>query len=230
VFRFVSFLHFSVHSSFPFFIVKAISDMNQAISILGAGGHAAVVISTLLACGVRIDGVYDDDASLIGTFVLGVPVLDTIKSLPDDFSGPAIIAVGNNKVRCALAKRFPQCEWMTAVHPRAYVHESVVLGAGCVVFAGGVVQPRAKLGDHVIVNTGATVDHDCRIGDFAHVAPGCHLAGNVALGTGVFMGIGSVVIQGVRISEWTTVGAGGVVIRDLPAGITAVGVPAGGRE
>jgi sugar O-acyltransferase (sialic acid O-acetyltransferase NeuD family) len=204
--------------------------MTTSISILGAGGHAAVVISTLSACGFRVGDVYDDDESLIGTSVLGVPIVGTIKGLPAEFSGPALIAVGSNKVRCDLAKRFPHCEWVSAVHPRACVHESVALGAGSVVFAGAVIQPRARVGDHVIVNTGATVDHDCRLGDFAHLAPGCHLAGEVTLGPGVFMGIGSAAVQRRRIGEWTTVGAGGVVIDDLPAGITAIGVPAQAKK
>jgi len=38
--------------------------------------------------------------------------------------------------------------------------------------------------------------------------------------------MGANVIQGRAIGPWSTVGAGAVVIRDLPAGVTAVGVPA----
>ena len=33
-------------------------------------------------------------------------------------------------------------------------------------------------------------------------------------------------IEKVKIGAWTTVGAGAVVTQDLPAGVTAVGVPA----
>jgi carbonic anhydrase/acetyltransferase-like protein (isoleucine patch superfamily) len=43
---------------------------------------------------------------------------------------------------------------------------------------------------------------------------------------GIFLGIGSSVIPGRRIGAWTTVGAGAAVIHDLPAQVTAVGVPA----
>jgi acetyltransferase-like isoleucine patch superfamily enzyme len=95
-----------------------------------------------------------------------------------------------------------------------------------VVFAGAVIQPDAALGGHVIVNTAASIDHDCALGDFVHIAPGVHLAGNVRLDTGVFLGIGTVAIPGIHVGAWTTVGAGATVIRDLRAGITAIGTPA----
>ena len=34
------------------------------------------------------------------------------------------------------------------------------------------------------------------------------------------------VIQGISIGRWSVIGAGAVVIEDIPAGSTAVGVPA----
>jgi maltose O-acetyltransferase len=48
----------------------------------------------------------------------------------------------------------------------------------------------------------------------------------VVLEDAVTIGSGAVVIQGVRVGAGTTVGAGAVVVRDLPAGVTVVGVPA----
>ena len=112
------------------------------------------------------------------------------------------------------------------VHPAAWVDLSVELGPGAVVFAGAVIQPRTVVGAHAIVNTAASIDHDCRIGRFAHLAPGVHLAGTVTVGDGAFLGIGTVAIPGVTIGEWTQVGAGAAVVRDLPARVRAVGVPA----
>ena len=42
----------------------------------------------------------------------------------------------------------------------------------------------------------------------------------------VYIGIGACVIQHVCIGSDVTVGAGAAVVRDLPDGVTAVGVPA----
>ncbi len=200
----------------------------QAVDILGAGGHAKVVVATVQAAGGHVQALYDDDARKWGQALLGVPIVGAIASVNIDSAVDtgAIIALGNNATRKAIAEQHPTLRWEIAVHPNADVHPSVTLGAGTVVFSGAVVQPGAVIGRHCIINTGATVDHDCVIGDYAHIAPGVHLAGEVEVGEGAFLGIGSVAIVGVVIGAWATVGAGTVVIEDIPPGATAVGVPA----
>ena len=200
--------------------------MASSLHVIGAGGHAKVVIATAQAAGVTVTAVYDDDDKLWGKTVLGVRVVGATDLLErDQIDGEAVIAVGCNSARKNLAERL-SCRWAVVVHPSALVHETVRLGAGTVVFAGTVIQPDARLGAHVIANTAASIDHDCQLGDFVHVAPGAHLAGNVTLGDGAFLGIGSAVIPGRTVGAWTTVGAGGVVVSDLPAHSTAIGVPA----
>jgi sugar O-acyltransferase (sialic acid O-acetyltransferase NeuD family) len=197
---------------------------HQTVTIIGAGGHASVVVSTLRGAGIEMLRVVDDDPGKHGQDVLGIPIEDTGILARADTT--AIIAVGGNDTRRKLAARFEGVKWTTAVHPSAYVHPTAQLGPGTVVFAGSVIQPNAKIGAHAIINTGVTIDHDCVIGDFVHLAPGTHLAGEVQIGEGSFLGVGCSVIPSMRIGSWTTVGAGGVVIRDLPDRVTAVGVPA----
>ncbi|GGM13499.1 acetyltransferase [Deinococcus aerophilus] len=199
------------------------------VLVVGAGGHAKVVIATLRAAGWDVIGVLDDRPESWGNSVLGYPVhggLDGLKGTRHR----AVLAIGNNAVRRDIAARFPNTEWTSAIHPAATVHESVQVGPGTVIFAGAVIQPDTVLGSQVIVNTGATVDHDCVLEDYVHVAPGTQLAGGVQLEEGAFLGIGSVVTPGIRVEKWTTVGAGSVVIRSLPAHCVAVGVPARVRE
>jgi len=194
---------------------------HDGVVVIGAGGHAKVVISTLTACGTPVAAVLDDDDSKWGTDAQGMRVGRIERAR----GGRGIVGIGDNAQRREMARALG-LEWQTAVHPAAYVHASAKLGRGTVVFAGAVVQPDAVIGDHVIVNTGATVDHDCVIGDFAHLAPGVHLAGAVQVGEGAFLGIGSVVCPGVKIGRWARLGAGAVAIRDLADGVVAVGVPA----
>jgi len=198
----------------------------RGVYLLGAGGHAKVVIGTLRALGIEVAGLYDDDATKQGSMCAGVPVLGSISSLTPAMVRECVLAIGDNATRQKLASRMSWVDWLTLVHPSAYQHDSVRLGAGTVVMAGAVVQPDAQIGEHCIINTGATVDHGCVIGDFCHVAPGCSLGGRVTLAEGVFMGIGSVAIQGISVGAWTTVGAGAAVVTDLPDRVLAVGVPA----
>lgn len=205
---------------------SALPPPERDVFVLGAGGHAKVVVSTLLELGVKPAGIYDDDPAKRGTEVLRVPVLGNTSELHDTNGRAFVIGVGDNLTRYQIAARFPSAEWLAVIHLRAYVHESASLGPGTVVFAGAVIQPGVRIGRHCIINTGATVDHDCVIGDFCHLGPGCNLGGSVTLAEGVFMGIGSVAIPNMSVGAWTVVGAGAAVVTDLPDRVVAVGVPA----
>lgn len=194
------------------------------VHVVGAGGHAKVVIATLQAAGVEVGGAWDDAVHRVGRTVLGVPVYGPIEAAPAEAS--LVVAIGSNAGRKAVAARLRGRTFVSIVHPAAVVHPSATLGPGTVVFAGAVLQPEVRLGAHVIVNTGASVDHDCVLEDFVHVAPGVHLAGNVSLREGAFLGIGSSAVPGCEVGAWATVGAGGVVIKPIPGRATAVGCPA----
>lgn len=193
--------------------------------MIGAGGHAKVVVATLQAAGYTVKAIFDDDPAKAEGSLLGVPIVGPVDKLRSSAGMPAIIAVGDNKARRSIAQRF-EPNWITAVHPSAIVHPSVRLGLGTVVFAGSVLQPGAVLGTHVIVNTGVVLDHDCIIGDYVHLAPGTCLAGAVQVAEGALLGVGTAVVPGIQIGAWVTVGAGSVVIDDLPDNVFAVGVPA----
>ena len=73
------------------------------------------------------------------------------------------------------------------------------------------LQAQASIGTGAILNTGCSIDHDAQLADGVHICPGARLAGAVHVGTRSWIGIGASVIQQVR---------------DLPDGVTAVGVPA----
>ncbi len=202
--------------------------MTRAVAVLGSGGHAKVVVSTLRAAGVEVAALYDDDASRWGTEAAGIEIRGPIAAAAEDGHREAVIAIGDNRTRRRIAGEpaLAEMEWRTVIHPAAWVDPSVRLGAGTVVFAGAVVQPDAVLGEHVIVNTGASIDHDCQVASFCHVAPGARLAAGVTAEEGAFFGIGSVAIPGVTVGAWSTLGAGSAAVRPVPAGAVALGVPA----
>ncbi len=195
------------------------------VVVLGAGGHAKVVIATLQAAGMSVEAILDDEPAKWGRHISGIRITGPIASADGAPCRAAVIAIGDNSLRRRIAGgiRLP---WISVVHPAATVHPSVRIGPGTVVCAGAVIQPDTVIGEHVIVNTSAAVDHDCRIGDFTHVAPGATLAGNVHVGSRVLVGMRSAVLPQVRIADDAVIGAGAVVVDDVPAGSVAVGVPA----
>jgi sugar O-acyltransferase (sialic acid O-acetyltransferase NeuD family) len=196
------------------------------IAVIGAGGHAKVVISTCRAAGYNVVAVYDDREDLWAATVLGVPVLGPVSRVAELTEMQLVIGIGSNHDRQRIARQLPDMMWTSIIHPAAFVDDNATIGAGSVVFAGAVVQTDARIGEHVIINTAATVDHDCVIDDFSHIAPGANVGGSVVIGAGVLVGIGARIIPGVRLGDYAIVGAGAVLINDLQAGSTAVGVPA----
>ena len=194
------------------------------ISVLGAGGHGAVVIQLLRACKQEVGAIYDDRMQELGTERMGLP-LRLLSSLPEDST--AIIAVGSNATRFKIATDHPTVEWITAVHPSAIIDPSATLGEGTVVMAGAIIQAGATIGRHVVVNTKATIDHGCKVGDFASIAPGATLCGTVTLGKSVWIGAGATVKEQTTVALDCVLGAGATLVKDMVvAGETWVGTPA----
>lgn len=197
--------------------------------VIGAGGHAKVVIDSLNAMNEQIlccVGAVDSPDKCGGVDVLkGDHHLEALRRQGYD---RAFVAIGSNQRRSEVAARVGTLgfQMVNALHPGAIVSSSVRLGAGIAIMAGAVVNAEAEIDDLAIINTGATVDHDCRIGRAVHVGPQCALAGNVTVGDGAFLGIGTVVIPGIAIGRDAIVGAGAVVVADIPAGAKVAGVPA----
>jgi sugar O-acyltransferase (sialic acid O-acetyltransferase NeuD family) len=192
--------------------------------VIGAGGHAKVMVDTCWAAGWTVLGTADGDPRRT---VFGLPHLGPPEKLQVGSGVRAIIAVGSNAARRDIARQLDgRLSWASVIHPAATVSPRARVEEGAVVFAGAVVQADTVVGRHAILNTGCRVDHDSNVGAFCHVAPGAVLAGMVTLGEGVFVGAGAVVVPDRTLGEWCTVGAGGVVVRDTQPGLTYVGVPA----
>lgn len=205
------------------------STCTPPIIVIGAGGHAKVVIEALRAMGRVITGLIAPE--LEGTRVLDVPVLGGDGMLPRlraEGILDAALGVGDNRLRGALAERLLALGFKlpAVLHPAAWVSPSSVLGMGAVVLQKAVLSAEVTLGQAAVVNSGAVVEHDGEIWEAAHIAPGCALAGHVRVGARTLVGIGSVIRPGIVIGADVVVGAGAVVICDVPASTTVMGCPA----
>jgi len=118
----------------------------------------------------------------------------------------------------------------TLIHPSAVVSASAVVEPGCVVLPLVVVGARARIGEATIVNRGALVGHHTEIGRYSFLGPGANVAGKVSLGEQVYVGAGAVVRDHLRVGDRAVIGMGAVAVKDVPAGVTVVGVPAAPLE
>lgn len=206
--------------------------MTESVWVVGAGGHAKVVADVLRAAGWQVAGLFDDAADLQGQEFRGAQVLGAVADLPAQAEQKGIrnfiVALGNNALRLRVGRELEAqgLTAVTAVHPSAILAPDVVLGAGTVIMPGVCINAASTVGAHVIVNTRAAIDHDAVIADGVHIAPGTVLCGNVHIAEQAFLGAGVVVIPGRRIGARACIGAGACVVQDIPADITALGLPA----
>jgi sugar O-acyltransferase (sialic acid O-acetyltransferase NeuD family) len=192
----------------PNVIIQSVSHLNIdylhqdncRIVLLGAGGHAKVLLDVLIASGVKVDGVVDPILAENGGFWRGIAVIGNDDELLK--IGPAEIVLVNGigslpgkSLRQRLFAQFRTAgfRFISVVHPSALMGSGVVLGEGVQLMAGSIVQADSTIGDNSIVNTGALIDHDC-----------------------VFGSHGVSIIQGMAIGAGAVIGAGTVVLKDIP--------------
>src|SRR2546430_13571427 len=186
--------------------------------LVGAGGHARVVLDAARASGLDVVAVVDARADLKGSKFEGLEIVGDESAIADlrrRGVDAVLLGVGSIDVggaRRALYARISALGLQLPVvrHPSAVVSPTATIGPGSVVFANATINPGARVGTNVIVNTATIVDHDVVIGDHAHVSPGAHLAGGGTGGEGSHVGIGARSIQGVRIGASAVVGPGAV--------------------
>jgi sugar O-acyltransferase (sialic acid O-acetyltransferase NeuD family) len=203
----------------------------KPVILIGGGGHAKVVASTLIDLKIPILGFVDPDTSK--STLLGLPRLGDDDAILTHSADAVLLvqSIGGTRPCARRAKVFDHFKslgysFFTAIHPTAIVANDVEIGEGTVVFAGAVVQPGTRIGANCILNTRCSVDHDCHIGPNNHIAPGATLSGSITTGPNCHIGVGATIIQGLILGENSLVGAGSVVLKQVPPNTTVFGIPA----
>lgn len=207
--------------------------MTPPLIVVGAGGHAKVLIDALSRMGREVIGATDARSDLWGTTVLHVPVLGGDEAMGGYSPASCQMVNGIGSVRSTAVRRdvFMRLKAMgfsfaSVLHPAAVVSAHARLAEGVQVMAGAVLQVDCQVAANTLINTHASIDHDCRIGAHVHIAPGATLSGGVTIGDGTHVGTGATIVQGVNVGANCLIAAGAVVVRDVPTGSTVRGVPA----
>ena len=200
--------------------------------LIACGGHGRVVLDSLLATGIHVDGIVDAQLEL-GSQIFGVPVVgddDFIKTL--DAKKTELInglgSIKNTHARQEIYNRWLNLgfKFIGVQHPSATIGAECKIAENTQIMAGAVLQNRVQAGENCVINTRASVDHDVIISDHAVISPGAIISGSVKIGFGSFIGAGAVIIQGVEIGDNCVVGAGAVVLHSVNNSLTVVGNPA----
>lgn len=203
------------------------------VIVLGAGGHAKVLIDVLRLTRRAVIGALTPDRQSWGNEILGIPVLGGDDQL-ERYSAEKIElvngigSVGDFEQRVQIFEKFKGrgFHFSSVVHPSTVIAKEVFMGEGVQVMAGCVIQPDCKILKNSICNTSVAIDHDCQIGAHCHLSPGVTLSGGVSVGDRTHIGTKAAVIQGIKIGSNCSIAAGSVVVNDISSNTRVKGVPA----
>jgi sugar O-acyltransferase (sialic acid O-acetyltransferase NeuD family) len=200
------------------------------ITILGAGGHASVVVDACNSMGRKIRGIIAPELAP-GTIVFGAEVLGNDALLEDPAFTSLIevfVGVGSPDIHRRMSTYCSDrsLDFATVIHASAIVSSFSTIAPGSFVNAGVIINAGSRIGSHCILNTGASVDHDCKLANFAILAPGAVLCGGVDCGEAVFVGAGATVLPSIKLGAGAIIAAGAVVLDNVAPGSTVAGIPA----
>ena len=197
--------------------------------IIGAGGFGRETLNVYRDARreAEVSGFLEEHCRQLGALINGKPVQDW-SALPALPAGARFIAAIGSAARARLidAAEAAGRVFDTAIHPSVNRSPWVEIGPGCIICANCILTTQIEVGPHTILNLACTIGHDVRIGRVVTLSPGVHVSGRVTIEDEVFIGTGAVIVEKVRIGRGAIIGAGAVVTKDVPPGVTAVGVPA----
>lgn len=210
--------------------------------IIGAGGFGREVLDVVEAINFDYASTGTQPFEVLGFLDDGDPDSATLEPYDVPHLGPVaeldgmdadvgyVIGIGSPQVRRKLDEQFRQHrDSPVLIHPSVTYNRAVAFGPGAVVCAGVRLTNNIDVGRHVHLNLNSTVGHDARLGKYVTVSPLVAISGNVTLDDEVMIGTGATLNPGVYVGAGATVGSGAAVLRNIDAGVTAVGVPAKAR-
>lgn len=195
---------------------------NKLMLVIGAGGHAKVIVDILQLNKEKNIKLFDDFST---TAILGIDIAGKIKDVREYMNENAVIAIGDNSTRRIICEKY-NLNYVSCFHPNAVVARDAQIGNGTVVMANAVINSGSKIGNQCIINTSAIVEHDNCIGDYVHISPGVRLGGRVTIGNNTWVGIGATIKNNIHICNDVTIGAGAIVVNDIDTPGTYIGIPA----
>ncbi len=188
--------------------------------LVGAGGHARVVVELLRACGHHLSGFVDpsaapvpwlEDTARVASSDNEAISLNTLPNLADHVAiGLGGVRPDSLVARLDVLRRYAAVfgtEPPALVHPSSFVGHPSSVGSGTQVMAGALINVGAAIGLGAIVNTGAVVEHDAVIGSGSHVAPRAIILGGARVGKCAMVGAGAVVLPEAVVEDYALVPA-----------------------
>lgn len=174
--------------------------------------------------------ILDDDPQKKGSRILEVEIagpFDLLKQADPNHTEVANLVARTTVKRHAAYQKIKQYgipfaslidanvdTWGVEYRGDVTIYQNVTFSAGACIDQGSVVF------------TGAVIGHKCKVGKWCVIAPGAVLNARVELEDGVYIGTNASVLPDLKIGAWATIGLNTGIVENVPAGATALGVPA----
>jgi sugar O-acyltransferase (sialic acid O-acetyltransferase NeuD family) len=210
------------------------------IILIGGGGHAKVVIETILKLGeYEIKGVIDmnkhvgdiiyssdnDCVRVIGSQLSDV-IIKTIKNV--------FVCIGDNYTRKQIVEQLisnhKDLKFPSFIDNSAIISSTAQIGKGVVILPGSVANAYVRIGDFCILNTKSSVDHDTILESFTFIGPGATLCGTIHVREDSFIGAGCTILPNITIGCKSIVGAHSIVTKNVDSQSIVYGIPAKNKK
>jgi sugar O-acyltransferase (sialic acid O-acetyltransferase NeuD family) len=210
----------------------------KRIAVIGAGGFAREVKWLIEEINAQTPvfefvGYFVSDLSRIGEHDSRDEIRGTTAWLRENRSHVDALAIGIGtpaarlNVSRELAPEFPPEFWPALIHPSVrYDRATCQIGHGVIIGAGSIATVYVRCEPFSMVNLSCTIGHESVIRRGSVLNPTVNISGGVDIGEGVLVGTGAQVLQYLSVGKGATVGGGAVVTKDVPPGVTVVGMPA----
>lgn len=201
------------------------------IIILGAGGHAKEVYSTIEDINAirpskkyNVAGFYDDVTERTDLFDIKVyKEIDDIK----DRNIKAVLGVGTPQTKSLLISKFKGRGFLfeTIIHPTTFISPFAKIGEGSVIQSFCLFHPDVRIGNFFSCNDNVQIGHDTVIGDNVHINSNVNISGGAHIGNTTFIGVKATILR-VKVGSDCIIGACSLINKDIPDLSKAMGIPA----
>lgn len=199
---------------------------HSELFLVGSGGHALSVLSSLKHDSIKVHGVLDPYATAqeFEEFI----ITKKFQDIPE--RAMLVIAIGDNYKRERIFEEVLSSNMghtlFTHISSKAMVSNSAKVLEGAIVLPGGFVGPKTLVGTGALINTNAVVEHQSALQNFASLAPGALILGGSVVGHGSHVGPASIIDSKISMGANSILGANSYLRCDLPELVIAYGNPA----
>jgi sugar O-acyltransferase (sialic acid O-acetyltransferase NeuD family) len=207
------------------------SNRIQRLAVLGAGDGAVQIMDALAKIPhQRAVMLFDDNKSIIGRAVVGVPVVGAIdideieRRFKNNEFEAAIISISTSipfRYKAYEALKHRGVPFANVIHPSATVGINSKLGTGNVVLAFCQIGACTAIGDNNFMSAYCSIEHHSVLESHCSFGPGVVTSSRVHIGNMVRCGTGIFIEPHITIGDRSIVSSGCIIWKDIPSDVIA---------